>query len=131
MCLHFYLVLFEQVGYSMFLVQYRKVFSDQYNFFKRVDLAFALLYVYCVLRRMVEYFCFVLRRHLIKKFKDVNANALFNSFLVGSQFIFKNSLVPMWALLSRFKQYLMHLFWAICILFDCRLFSKGYHAAQA
>ena len=50
-------------------------------------------------------------------------------FLVGSQFIFKNSFVPMWALLSRFKQYLMHLFWAICILFDCRLFSKGYHAA--
>ena len=45
MCLHFYLVLFEQV-------QYRKVFSDQYNFFERVDLAFALLYVYCVLRRM-------------------------------------------------------------------------------
>ena len=40
MCLHFYLVLFEQVGYSMFLVQYRKVFSDQYNFFERVDLAF-------------------------------------------------------------------------------------------
>ena len=52
MCLDFYLVLFEQVGYSMFLVQYRKVFSDQYNFFERVDLAFALLYVYCVLRRM-------------------------------------------------------------------------------
>ena len=50
MCLHFYLVLFEQVGYSMFLVQYRKVFSDQYNFFERVDLAFALFYVYCVLR---------------------------------------------------------------------------------
>ena len=49
MCLHFYLVLFEQVGYSMFLVQYRKVFSDQYNFFERVDLAFVLLYVYCVL----------------------------------------------------------------------------------
>ena len=42
----------EQVGYSMFLVQYRKVFSDQYNFFERVDLTFALLYVYCVLRRM-------------------------------------------------------------------------------
>ena len=52
MCLHFYLVLFEQVGYSMILVQYRKVFSVQYNFFERVDLAFALLYVYCVLRRM-------------------------------------------------------------------------------
>ena len=52
MCLHFYLVLFEQVGYSMFLVQYRKVFSVQYNFFERVDLAFVLLYVYCVLRRM-------------------------------------------------------------------------------
>ena len=59
MCLHFYLVLFEQVGYSMFLVQYRKVFSDQYNFFERVDLAFALLYVYCVLRRMggIESYC--------------------------------------------------------------------------
>ena len=52
----------------------------------------------------MEYFCCVLRRHLIKKFKDVGANALFNSFfggqpiyffwwaanlfLVGSQFIF-------------------------------------------
>ena len=47
-----FVLLFEQVGYSMFLVQYRKVFSDQYNFFERVDLAFALLYVYCVLRRM-------------------------------------------------------------------------------
>ena len=52
MCLHFYLVLFEQVDYSMSLVQYREVFSDQYNFFERVDLAFALFYVYCVLRRM-------------------------------------------------------------------------------
>ena len=52
MCLYFYLVLFEQVGYSMFLVQYRKLFSDQYNFFERVDLVFALLYVYCVLRKM-------------------------------------------------------------------------------
>ena len=46
-------------------------------------------------------------------------------FLVGSQFIFKNSFVPMWALLSRFKQYLMHLFWAICILFDCVCSAKG------
>ena len=52
MCLHFYLVLFEQV-YSIFLVQYRKVFSDQSdNFFEGVDLTFVLLYVYCVLRRM-------------------------------------------------------------------------------
>ena len=52
MCLHFYLVLFEQVGYSISLVQYRKVFSDQYNFFERVDLTFVLLYAYCVLMRM-------------------------------------------------------------------------------
>ena len=51
-CVYTYLVLFEQVGYSMFLVQYRKVFSVQYNFFEMVGLAFALLYVYCVLRRM-------------------------------------------------------------------------------
>ena len=76
----------------------------------------------------MEYFCCVLRRHLIKKFKDVGANALFNSFLVGSQFIFKNSFVPMWALLSRFKQYPMHLFWAICILFDCRLSMQRRHS---
>ena len=46
------LSLFEQVGYSRFLVQYGKVFSDQCNFFERVDPAFALLRVYCVLRRM-------------------------------------------------------------------------------
>ena len=80
----------------------------------------------------MEYFCCVLRRHLIKNLKtlaQMHCSTLF--FLVGSQFIFKNSFVPMWALLSRFKQYLMHLFWAICILFDCRLFSKGYHATQA
>ena len=31
----------------------------------------------------MEYFCCVLRRHLIKKFKDVGANALFNSFFGG------------------------------------------------
>ena len=61
MCLHFYLVLFEQVGYSMFLVQYRKVFSDQYSFLERADLAFALLYVYCVLRRMGGIFYLVSR----------------------------------------------------------------------
>ena len=42
MCLHFYLVLFEQVGYSMLLVQYRKVFSDQYNFFERVKSSFCV-----------------------------------------------------------------------------------------
>ena len=33
----------------------------------------------------MEYFCCVLRRHLIKKFKDVGANALFNSFFGGNQ----------------------------------------------
>ena len=37
MCLHFYLVLFEQVGYSIFLVQYRKVFSDQYNVLRQYN----------------------------------------------------------------------------------------------
>ena len=80
MCLHFYLVLFEQVGYSMFLVQYKKVFSDQYNFFERVDLAFALPYVYCVPRGWVEYFCCVLRTRLIKKVKDVNAKYIVQLF---------------------------------------------------
>ena len=79
----------------------------------------------------MEYFCCVLRRHLIKNLKTLAQMHCSTLFLVGSQFIFKNSFVPMWALLSRFKQYLMHLFWAICILFDCRLFSKGYHATQA
>ena len=51
-CVYTFTLLFEQVGYSIFLVQYRKVFSDQYNFFERVDLTFVLLYVYCVLRTM-------------------------------------------------------------------------------
>ena len=36
----------------------------------------------------MEYFCSVLRRHLNKKFKDVNANALFNSFFGGQQIYF-------------------------------------------
>ena len=56
MCLHFYLVLFEQVGYSMFWSNIAKCFLTNTTFFERVDLAFALLYVYCVLRRMGEIF---------------------------------------------------------------------------
>ena len=36
----------------------------------------------------MEYFCCVLRRHVIKKFKDVNANALFNSFFGGQPIYF-------------------------------------------
>ena len=36
----------------------------------------------------MEYFCCVLRRDLIKKFKYVNANALFNSFFGGQQIYF-------------------------------------------
>ena len=37
----------------------------------------------------MEYFCCVLRRHLIKKFKDVDANALFNSFFGGQPIYFQ------------------------------------------
>ena len=33
--------------------------------------------------------------------------------LVGSQFILINSFIPTWALLSRFKQNLIHLFWDV------------------
>ena len=36
----------------------------------------------------MEYFCCVLRRHLIKKVKDVNANTLFNSFFGGQPIYF-------------------------------------------
>ena len=72
----------------MFLVQYRKVFSDQYNFFERVDLAFALLYMYCVLRRMGGVFLLCIEETFDKKIKDVNANALFNSFFGGQPIYF-------------------------------------------
>ena len=36
----------------------------------------------------MEYFCCVLRRHLIKKFKDVGANALFKFFFGGQPIYF-------------------------------------------
>ena len=36
----------------------------------------------------MEYFCCVLRRHLIKKVKDVNANTLLNSFFGGQPIYF-------------------------------------------
>ena len=36
----------------------------------------------------MEYFWCVLRRHLIKKFKDVGANALFNSFFCWAANLF-------------------------------------------
>ena len=47
----------------------------------------------------MEYFCCVLRRHLIKKLKTLTQMHCSTLFLVGSQFIFKNSFVPTWALL--------------------------------
>ena len=50
--------------------------------------------------------------------------------LVGSQFILIliNSLISTWALLSRFKQNLIHLyvFWDVSIFFDSLLFKEGY-----
>ena len=51
----------------------------------------------------------VLRRHFFTEFENNDAYALCNS-LVGSQFILIKSSIPVWALLSRFKQYLIHLF---------------------
>ena len=51
--------------------------------------------------------------------------------LVGSQFILMNSFIPTWALLSRFKQYLIHLFWDVWTFFDSLLFKEGYQAEQA
>ena len=58
----------------------------------------------------------ILRRHFIKEFKDV----------VGSQFSLIDSFIPKWALLSRFKQNLIHLFWDVWIFFDSLLFKEGY-----
>ena len=51
--------------------------------------------------------------------------------LVGSQFIFLNSCILTWALLSSFKQNLMHLFWDVSIFFESRLFKDGYQAEHA
>ena len=51
--------------------------------------------------------------------------------LVGSQFTLINSFIPTWALLSRLKQYLKHLFWDVWILFDSLLFKDEYQAEQA
>ena len=39
-----------------------------------------------------------------------------NRSFMGSQFIFSNSVKPIWALLSKFRQKRMHLFWSICNL---------------
>ena len=75
MCLHFYLALFEQVGYSIVLVQYRKVFSDQYNFFERVDLTFVLLYDLTFVLLCAYDCCFTTRE--ANCFKDVGTGGFF------------------------------------------------------
>ena len=51
-----------------------------------------------------------------------------NLALVGSQFIFRNSALPISALFSSLKQTLMHLFWGILIFLGKRLLRFGYHA---
>ena len=37
-----------------------------------------------------------------------------NRSFMGSQFIFSNSVIPIWALIFKFRQKRMHLFWSIC-----------------
>ena len=65
----------------------------------------------------------------LKMFTHIHCETL---SLVGSQFIFnKFTQIPTWALLSRFKQNLIHLFWDVWIFFDSLLFKEGYQAEQA
>ena len=65
---------------------------------------------------------------IIEEFKNVHCETL--SF-VGSQLISLNSLAPICARLSSFKQYLTHLFCDIWIFFKSRLFKEGYQAEHA
>ena len=51
-----------------------------------------------------------------------------NLSFVGNQFILFSSFISIWALLSRFKQYLIHLFWDAWIFLDSCLLSEGYQA---
>ena len=68
-------------------------------------------YVYCTGSEMGEKFsgmyCGDILLKNLKKFTHLHCATL---SLVGSQYILMNSSIPTWALLSRFKQYLMHLF---------------------
>ena len=45
--------------------------------------------------------------------------------LVGSQCILINSFIPTWALLSRFKQNLIHLFWDVWIFLTVFHLKRG------
>ena len=54
-----------------------------------------------------------------------------NRSFMGSQFIFSNSVKPIWALLSKFRQKRMHLFWSICNLDFNLLFRLEYQAEHA
>ena len=77
---------------------------------------------------MGEMYCGDILLKNLKMFAHIHCATL---SLVRSQFILINSFIPTWALLSRFKQYLIHLFWAVWIFFDSLLFKEEYQAEQA
>ena len=61
---------------------------------------------------------------LLKKLKMFRYIHCATLSLLGSQFILINSFIPTLALLSRFKQYLIHSFCDVWISFDSLLFKR-------
>ena len=67
------------------------------------------------------------RTQVIEILKGHWTNTMLEQSFMGSQLIFSNWSKPIWALLSKFRQKRMHLFWSICNL-DFRLRYQAEHA---
>ena len=65
---------------------------------------------------------------LLKWLKVIELIHILNWSFMGNQFIFSNSIKPIWCLLFRFWQNPMHLFWSICNFDFNLLFRLGYQA---
>ena len=62
----------------------------------------------------------------LKNLKVLEQNYWLNLSKIGSQLSFSKSFIPVWLLLSSWRQYLIHLFWTVCSLLWNFLFRFGY-----
>ena len=68
---------------------------------------------------------------LLQNLKNIELIICLKRSLTGSQLIFSNSFYPICALLFKFRQNRMHLFWSSCNFDFNLLFKLGHQAEQA
>ena len=115
--------LFQTIG-----VRYDKFFWPEHMFlkecfsFKTDDLVFAWFWPDCL-------YIYILSKYSgqvsLKNLKALEQSYWLNFSELGSQLIFSKCFTPLSLLLSSWRQYLIHLFWAVCNLLFNFLLTFG------